>query len=52
LTRSSIPLIQGDVVVWGEQDRLLTFHGIHSPVEGDRPLVGACRFNLTFRRAL
>jgi DNA oxidative demethylase len=46
-----IPLRHGDVVVWGGPDRL-TFHGVHSLAEGEHPLTGACRFNLTFRRAL
>ena len=46
-----IPLMHGDVVVWGGPDRL-TFHGVHSLAAGDHPLTGACRLNLTFRRAL
>jgi DNA oxidative demethylase len=46
-----IPLIHGDVVVWGGPDRL-TFHGIDSLADGSHPLTGACRFNVTFRRAL
>jgi alkylated DNA repair protein (DNA oxidative demethylase) len=46
-----IPLFHGDVVVWGGPDRL-TFHGVHNLAEGEHPLTGACRFNLTFRRAL
>jgi alkylated DNA repair protein (DNA oxidative demethylase) len=46
-----IPLIHGDVVVWGGPDRL-TFHGVHSLAEGEHPLTGDYRFNLTFRRAL
>jgi DNA oxidative demethylase len=46
-----IPLVHGDVVVWGGPDRL-TFHGIHSLAEGEHHLTGACRFNFTFRRAL
>ena len=46
-----IPLLHGDVVVWGGPDRL-TFHGIHSLADGEHPLTGACRFNVTFRRAL
>jgi alkylated DNA repair protein (DNA oxidative demethylase) len=46
-----IPLIHGDVVVWGGPDRL-RFHGVHTLAEGDHELTGACRFNLTFRQAL
>lgn len=46
-----IPLVHGDVVVWGGSDRL-TFHGVHSLAEGEHPLTGARRFNFTFRRAL
>ncbi len=46
-----IPLLHGDVVVWGGPDRL-TFHGVHTLAEGEHALTGACRFNLTFRRAL
>jgi DNA oxidative demethylase len=45
-----IPLIQGDVIVWGGPDRL-RFHGVHSLAEGKHQLTGACRFNLTLRRA-
>ena len=46
-----IPLIHGDVVVWGGPDRL-RFHGVHPLAEGEHPLTGAYRFNFTFRRAL
>jgi DNA oxidative demethylase len=46
-----IPLTHGDVVVWGGPDRL-RFHGVHALAEGKHELTGACRFNLTFRRAL
>jgi DNA oxidative demethylase len=46
-----IPLIHGDVVVWGGPDRL-RFHGVHPLAEGEHELTGPCRFNLTFRRAL
>jgi DNA oxidative demethylase len=46
-----IPLIHGDVVVWGGLDRL-TFHGVHALAEGEHPLTGPYRFNFTFRRAL
>jgi DNA oxidative demethylase len=46
-----IPLVHGDVVVWGGPDRL-RFHGVHFLAEGEHEQTGACRFNLTFRRAL
>jgi alkylated DNA repair protein (DNA oxidative demethylase) len=46
-----MPLVHGDVMVWGGPDRL-TFHGVHSLAEGEHPLTGAYRFNFTFRRAL
>jgi alkylated DNA repair protein (DNA oxidative demethylase) len=40
----------GDVVVWGRQSRL-AFHGVARLAGGEHPLTGACRINLTFRRA-
>ena len=46
-----VPLVHGDVVVWGGPDRL-RFHGVHTVAEGEHELTGAYRFNLTFRRAL
>ena len=46
-----VPLIHGDVVVWGGPDRL-RFHGVHALAEGEHSLTGASRFNMTFRRAL
>lgn len=46
-----VPLLHGDIVVWGGPDRL-TFHGVHPLGEGEHPLTGAVRYNLTFRRAL
>jgi DNA oxidative demethylase len=45
-----IPLIHGDVVVWGGPDRL-TFHGVDTLGEGEHAITGAYRFNLTFRKA-
>lgn len=45
-----IRLEQGDVVVWGDVARL-TFHGIEPLAEGEHPATGACRINLTFRKA-
>jgi alkylated DNA repair protein (DNA oxidative demethylase) len=46
-----IGLENGDVVVWGGPDRLV-YHGVAPLAEGDHPLTGRCRINLTFRKAL
>lgn len=40
----------GDVVVWGGPSRL-AYHGVAALAEGQHPLTGRCRYNLTFRRA-
>jgi alkylated DNA repair protein (DNA oxidative demethylase) len=45
-----VPLLHGDVVVWGGVDRL-AFHGVNPLAEGMHPMTGPVRFNLTFRRA-
>lgn len=45
-----ITLTHGDVVVWGGPDRL-RYHGVLAVKAGEHPLVGACRLNLTFRKA-
>lgn len=45
-----IPLFHGDVVVWGGPQRLV-FHGVAPLADGEHPLTGRCRINLTFRRA-
>ena len=44
------PLLHGDLLVWGGPSRL-NFHGIAPLKEGEHPLTGARRYNLTFRRA-
>ena len=44
-------LESGDVVVWGGPARL-AFHGVAPLKEGISDLTGACRVNLTFRKAL
>jgi DNA oxidative demethylase len=44
-------LVSGDVVVWGGPSRLV-FHGIDTLAEGEHPLTGHYRINLTFRLAL
>jgi alkylated DNA repair protein (DNA oxidative demethylase) len=46
-----IPLGSGDVVVWGGPARL-TYHGVTPLADGEHPLSGRCRINLTLRRAL
>jgi DNA oxidative demethylase len=43
-------LMHGDVVVWGRQSRL-AFHGVVKLAQGEHPLTGSSRVNLTFRRA-
>ena len=43
-------LHHGDVVVWGGPSRLY-YHGITPLKEGEHPLLGRCRINLTFRKA-
>ena len=46
-----VRLEHGDVVVWGGPARL-AFHGIDPLADGDHPLTGRCRINLTLRKAL
>lgn len=45
-----IVLGHGDVVVWGGPSRL-AFHGVLPLKDGDHPVLGRCRINLTLRRA-
>jgi alkylated DNA repair protein (DNA oxidative demethylase) len=45
-----IPLESGDIVVWGGPTRL-AYHGVAALKDGDHPLTGRCRINLTFRKA-
>jgi DNA oxidative demethylase len=45
-----IPLVHGDVVVWGGPARL-RFHGVAPIQDGHHPELGACRINLTLRKA-
>ena len=45
-----IPLTHGDVLVWGGPARL-RFHGVLPVKDGTHPATGACRLNLTFRKA-
>ena len=46
-----LPLTSGDVAVWGGATRL-AYHGVAPLADGDDPLTGRCRYNLTFRKAL
>jgi alkylated DNA repair protein (DNA oxidative demethylase) len=46
-----LTLVHGDVVVWGGPSRL-AFHGVSKLADGEHPLTGRCRINLTFRQAL
>ncbi|MDP1766819.1 MAG: DNA oxidative demethylase AlkB [Methylotenera sp.] len=45
-----ISLAHGDIVVWGGESRL-NFHGIMPLKMNTHPILGAYRYNLTFRRA-
>lgn len=45
-----VPLIHGDVVVWGGPARL-RYHGVMPLKEVHHPLTGNYRINLTFRKA-
>jgi len=45
-----VPLVHGDVVVWGGPDRL-RYHGVLALKDGHHLRLGSHRFNLTFRRA-
>lgn len=49
-TPRRVPLVHGDVVVWGGPSRL-RFHGVLPLEEGLHPAVGRYRVNLTLRRA-
>jgi alkylated DNA repair protein (DNA oxidative demethylase) len=54
LQRSDKPrrfrLQHGDVAVWGGPSRL-AFHGVAPLADGEHPLLGRQRINLTFRKA-
>lgn len=45
-----VALAHGDVVVWGGPSRL-RYHGVAPLKDGEHPLLGRRRINLTFRRA-
>lgn len=44
-----VPLVHGDVVVWGGEDRL-RFHGVLPVPPGQDARTGDVRLNLTFRK--
>jgi len=46
-----VPLVHGDVVVWGGPARL-RYHGVLPLQDGEHPCLGRQRVNLTFRTAL
>ena len=46
-----VPLVHGDVVVWGGPARL-RYHGVPALKDGEHPLLGRQRINFTLRRAL
>lgn len=46
-----IPVVHGDVAVWGGPARM-AYHGVLALPDGEHPLTGRHRFNLTFRLAL
>ncbi len=46
-----VPLVHGDVVVWGGPARL-AHHGVLAVKDGEHALLGRQRINLTFRAAL
>ena len=45
-----VPLVHGDVLVWGGATRM-TYHGVNPLRDGHHHLLGAERWNLTFRMA-
>jgi DNA oxidative demethylase len=46
-----VPLFHGDIAVWGGPSRLF-YHGVAPLKEGEHPLLGRQRINLTLRKAL
>lgn len=46
-----VMLVSGDVAVWGGPARLV-YHGVAPLADGNDPLTGRCRINLTLRKAL
>ena|SRR5690348_3129694 len=48
--QTRIPLTHGDIVVWGGPARM-RYHGVLPLKDGAYSVLGACRINLTFRKA-
>ncbi|HSV57857.1 MAG TPA: DNA oxidative demethylase AlkB [Variovorax sp.] len=48
--RVNVPLAHGDAVVWGGPARL-RYHGVAPLKDGEHPLLGCRRINLSFRQA-
>ena len=46
-----VPLFHGDIAVWGGPSRLF-YHGVLALKDGEHPLLGRRRINLTLRKAL
>jgi alkylated DNA repair protein (DNA oxidative demethylase) len=46
-----VRVAHGDVIVFGGPARLV-YHGVKALASGTHELLGACRINLTFRKAL
>ena len=46
-----VDLNSGDTLVWGGRSRLF-YHGVRPLKDGNDPVFGGCRINLTFRKAL
>ncbi len=46
----SVPLADGDVLVWGGPSRLV-YHAVRPIKPGTHPVTGGLRYNLTFRHA-
>jgi len=45
-----VPVVHGDVVAWGGPSRM-RYHGVLAIKDGEHPLTGPRRYNLTFRVA-
>ena len=45
-----VPVAHGDIIVWGGALRL-AYHGVRALAQGEHPLTGSIRFNLSFRCA-
>ncbi|MBS0455053.1 MAG: DNA oxidative demethylase AlkB [Proteobacteria bacterium] len=45
-----VPLVHGDVLIWGGPSRL-RYHGVAALPDGEHPMLGRRRVNLSFRKA-